>query len=384
MIKYQNLKQVNDSFGDELMAAVRGVVRSGWYVRGQEVEAFEHEFADYCGTTYCVGVGNGLDALTLILECWKEMYRWNDGDEVIVPDNTFIATVLAIIRAGLKPVLAEPTVKWAVIDDSGIKSLITDRTRVIIPVHLYGQMCEMDTINRIARKHHLKVLEDACQAHGALYNSCNGVELTSLFGRRAGNNGDAAAFSFYPGKNLGGMGDGGAVTTNDLSLAEMVRMKANYGSRVKYSHETLGMNSRLDELQAAILRVKLRRLDKDNLRRIEIAEYYSSHICHPTVEVVPFVAGGSHVFHVYPIKCKNRESLRSILLKNGIETLVHYPIPVHRQNAYLNLVSDNGAENLAFPVSDMWANEEISLPISQAMTDSQVEYVVDCINQNIF
>lgn len=384
MIKYQNLKQVNDSFGDELMSAVREVVRSGWYVRGQEVEAFEHEFADYCGTTYCVGVGNGLDALTLVLDSWKEMYGWNDGDEVIVPDNTFMATVLAVIRVGLKPILAEPQIKWAVIDESRIKSLITERTRVIIPVHLYGQMCEMDAINRIAKRHHLKVLEDASQAHGALYNSQNGLELTSLFGRRTGNNGDAGAFSFYPGKNLGCMGDGGAVTTNDLALAEMVRMKANYGSRTKYVHELLGMNSRLDEIQAAILRVKLKRLDKDNIRRLEIAEYYSTHICHPAVELVPFVSGGSHVYHVYPIKCKNREYLRSLLLKNGVETLIHYPVPVHRQKAYMEAVSGGSHGGLDFPISDMWANDEVSLPISQSMTDKQVQFVVDCINQNIF
>lgn len=376
-VKYQDLKGVNETFGDDVVDAVRRVVRSGWYIKGSEVEAFENEFAEYCGTKYCVGVGNGLDALTLVLESWKDMYGWTDGDEVVVPANTFIATVLAIVRAGMKPVLVEPRLDAAIIDESQISKVLTPRTRVLLPVHLYGQICQMDAINHIAIRHKLKVLEDACQAHGAIYNSQKGLELASLFGRRAGNNGDAAAFSFYPGKNLGAMGDAGAVTTNDRELADMVRKKANYGSLQKYEHEVIGVNSRLDEVQAAVLRVKLKRLDKDNMRRRDIARYYAEHICHPAVQLIPYVADGSHVYHIYAIRCKNRNYLQQLLREQGVETLIHYPHPIHQQPAF-------NMQGAAFPVAERWSNEELSLPISQSMTDEQVEYVVECINQNIF
>lgn len=383
-VKYQDLQAVNASFGDELFSTMRGVIKGGWYIRGTEVEKFEEEFADYCGTNYCIGVANGLEALQLVLESWKEMYGWNDGDEVIVPANTFIATVIAIQRARLKPVLAEPHIKFATIAESLINKLITDRTRAIIPVHLYGQICEMDTINRIARKHKLKVLEDACQAHGAIYCSQNELEVATLFGRRAGNNAHAAAFSFYPSKNLGALGDGGAVTTNDRDLADLVRIKANYGSRTKYEHLTQGMNSRLDEIQAAVLRVKLRRLDKDNMRRREIAHYYTTHICHPAIELIPYVGDGSHVYHVYAVKCKNRKYLQDLLLEHGVETLIHYPKPVHLQPAYAREAGGVEWTNGSFPVAESWANDELSLPINQSLTDEEVKYVVECINQNIF
>lgn len=377
-IKYLDIKKINSSFGDDLWKATNKVLHSGWFIKGSEVEAFEKEFAEFVGVKYCIGTGNGLDAITIILRAWKQMFGWNDGDEVIVPANTFIATVLAVTHAGLKPVLCEPHIDNPCIDETRIRELITDRTRAIIPVHLYGNICKMDIINKIAHTHHLRVLEDACQAHGAIYNSNVGLELMSLFGKRAGNNSDAAAFSFYPGKNLGCMGDGGAIVTNNFELSERVRGIANYGQSERYVHDFVGVNSRLDELQAAVLRVKLHRLDKDNQRRIEIADYYSSHICHPAIELIPFVGDNSHVYHIYPVKCKNREYLKKLLAENNIETQIHYPVPVHRQKAYPEFAE------LSLPITEQWADEELSLPISPVMTDEEVKKVVDCINQNIF
>lgn len=378
MIPYFDLQRLNATFGDDLNKAAQRVMRSGWYIKGNEVERFEHEYAEYVGTRYCVTTGNGLDALTAVLLAWKQLHAWADGDEVILPDNTFIATALAVTRAGLTPVLCEPHIDRPTIDDSRIQQLITPRTRAIIPVHLYGKMANMDAINRIAHRHHLLVLEDACQAHGAIYNSNVGLQLASLFGKRAGNNADAAAFSFYPIKNLGCLGDGGAVTTDNRELAERVRALTNYGQTSKYVHDYEGFNSRLDEMQAALLRVKLPRLDRDNARRVEIARYYSTHICHPAVELLPFDDDMSHVYHVFAIRCKNRTRLQAILTEQGIQTMTHYPIPIHRQKAYAHL------QTLQLPVSDAWADEELSLPISPAMSDEEVMRVVDAINQNIY
>ena len=378
MIKYFDLKRINASFGDDLKTALSRAVNSGWYIRGREVEQFENEFAAYVGTNHCIGVGNGLDALTAVLMAWKQLYHWDEKDEIILPDNTFIATALAVTRAGLTPVLCEPHRDIPTIDETQIEQHITPRTRVIIPVHLYGLMCNMDAINKIAKKHRLKVLEDACQAHGAIYHSNSQLQLSTLFGRRAGNYSDAAAFSFYPAKNLGCMGDGGAVTTNDAELAERVRAITNYGQTEKYRHDYDGFNSRLDELQAAVLSVKLRRLDKDNTRRIEIAHYYSTHICHPAVELLPDITDNSHVYHIYAIKCKNRNYLQQLLLEHGIQTQVHYPVSIHRQKAYSQYA------NLRMPIADHWADDELSLPLSPLMTDEEVQTVVDTVNQNIF
>ena len=378
MIKYFDLKRINASFGDDLKTALSRAVNSGWYIRGREVEQFENEFAAYVGTNHCIGVGNGLDALTAVLMAWKQLYHWDEKDEVILPDNTFIATALAVTRAGLTPVLCEPHRDIPTIDETQIEQHITPHTRVIIPVHLYGLMCNMDAINKIAKKHRLKVLEDACQAHGAIYHSNSQLQLSTLFGRRAGNYSDAAAFSFYPAKNLGCMGDGGAVTTNDAELAERVRAITNYGQTEKYQHDYDGFNSRLDELQAAVLSVKLRRLDRDNTRRIEIAHYYSTHICHPAVELLPDITDNSHVYHIYAIKCKNRNYLQQLLLEHGIQTQVHYPVSIHRQKAYSQYA------NLRLPIADHWADDELSLPLSPLMTDEEVQTVVDTVNQNIF
>ncbi len=378
MIHYYDLKRVNDSFGNDLYNAANSVLHSGWFVKGKEVEAFEREYADYVGVRYCVGVGNGLDALTAVLLAWKQMYGWADNDEVILPANTYIATALAVSRIGLRPVFCEPHVDVPTIDETQLESLITPRTRAIIPVHLYGLMCRMDQINKIARKHGLKVLEDACQAHGAFHYSGGGQELWSLFGMRAGNIGDAAAFSFYPAKNLGCLGDGGAVTTNDAELATVVRSITNYGQTSKYVHDRIGFNSRLDEVQAAVLRVKLGRLDKDNRRRMEIAHYYSTHISNPAVQLLPDITDSSHVYHIYAIRCHNRNQLKDSLLEQGVECLIHYPTPIHKQKAY------SECSALQLPVAERWSDEELSLPLSPVMTDEEVRQVVDCINQNIF
>lgn len=376
MIQYYDLKKVNESFGRELSDAVCGVVRSGWYVGGKEVEAFEREFAEYVGTRFCIGVGNGLDALTAVLLAWKQMYGWHDGDEVILPANTFIATALAVSRVGLKPVFCDAHADVPVIDETEIEALVTPRTRAVIPVHLYGMMCRMDRIDAIAHKYGLKVLEDACQAHGAVSGEARqGCGQSCV---RAGHAGDAAAFSFYPAKNLGCMGDGGAVTTDDGELAAFVRSVSNYGQTVKYVHDRLGFNSRLDEVQAAVLRVKLRRLDSDNVRRREIAHYYSTHISHPSIELLPDITGGSHVYHIYAVRCTDRERLRTLLLEKGVECLVHYPIPLHRQKAYADCAS------MRFPAAERWAASELSLPVSQVMTDGEIRQVVDCINRSIF
>lgn len=373
-IKFNDLKRVNDSFGQELKTAIDGVMQSGWYIKGRQTELFEGEFAEYVGTKYCIGTGNGLDALSLILQTWKEMYGWTDGDEVIVPSHTFVATVLAISRIGLRPVFCDVNAVHALIDETLIEGLVTYRTRAIMPVHLYGRMCNMDAILEIAHRHGLKVCEDACQAHGAIYSSSIKMDLTSMFGNRAGSIGDAAAFSFYPGKNLGCLGDGGCITTNNADEAVVMRKMANYGQSDKYVHELKGFNSRLDELQAAVLRVKLRRLDKDNCRRLELAKYYCENIHNEWIKLPSYEHDMSNVYHVFPIRCKNRDNLWSCLRSHGVETLIHYPTPVHRQQAYKEHAF------LHLPISEGWAAEELSLPMNCILKDEEVEYVVDCLN----
>ena len=325
-VDFLNLQRVNESFGSELKEAVNRVVSGGWYLLHTEVEAFEREFADYLGVKHCVGCGNGLDALTLVLMAWKEQLGWQDGDEVIVPSNTFIATVLAVSRAGLKPVFCEPNLEDALIDVNRIEALITEHTRCIIPVHLYGQTCDMERIMQIAKAHGLKVLEDACQAHGA-----EGVAHEEL--------------------------------------AQLVRSLANYGQSVKYTHICKGVNSRLDEVQAAVLRVKLRRLDKDNARRREIASYYHENL--KGIVSVPRIPAhpSRHVFHVYAIRTEHRDELQKSLREKGIQTLIHYPIPPHRQQAYREF------QHLHLPIAEEWGRTELSLPMSPVMTDEEVEAV---------
>ena len=363
MIRYCDLKTINDRYEPQLTEAIVKAAQSGWYIRGKECERFEQAFAAYCGCRHCIGMGNGLDALTIILRAYCEIGAMQPGDEVIVPANTYIATILSIIEAGLKPVLCEPCANSCNIDTTLIEDLITEHTRAIMPVHLYGLAADMDKINEIAARHSLKVIEDSAQAHGAIYN-----------GKRTGNLGDAAAFSFYPGKNLGALGDGGAITTNDTELAETARAIANYGSHKKYINIHKGVNSRLDEIQAAALRVKLQYLDADNARRREIAQRYINNIDNPHVTLPVADNGGNHVYHIFAVTSPQRDKLQQHLQDHGIETLIHYPVPPHKQAALKEL------GELELPVTEHIHACELSLPCHPAMSDSDVDTVITAIN----
>lgn len=362
-VDFLNLQRVNASFGTSLSDAVLRVIESGWYLHGSETAAFENEWAEYIGVKHCIGCGNGLDALTLVLLAWRDMEGWKEDDEVLVPANTFIATVLAISRAGLRPILCEPNPNDALLNPQELSKHLSARTRCIIPVHLYGRVCNMPAIQKFSESYGLKILEDACQAHGA-----------SLLGTKAGAWGHAAAFSFYPGKNLGALGDGGCVTTNDDTLAFHVRTWANYGERTRYVCEQKGLNSRLDELQAAVLRIKLQRLDADNQRRCAIAQTYLDRL--PS-SILPFKnlvhANDTSVFHIFPVRVPHRDEVRAALAQLGVMTQVHYPIPSHRQQAYKKYA------HLSLPITESWANEELSLPISPVMTDTEVDYVINSV-----
>ena len=363
-IKYLDLKQINNSFEPELSDEVTRVVRGGWYLLGKENERFSRHFSAYVGTKCCVPVANGLEALTIILLAYKHLLGWQDGDEIIVPSNTYIATILAVTNAGLTPVLCEPHLSDYLIDSNLIEDCITERSRAILPVHLYGRVCDMDSICEIARKHNLRVVEDAAQAHGARYR-----------GLAAGALSDAAGFSFYPGKNLGALGDAGCVTTDDEELAAIVRSIANYGSREKYVNEYKGLNSRMDEVQAAVLCVKLKRLDEDNHRRREIAMLYDTGIQNPLItKPQPTKDPDENVFHVYPVRCPKRDVLKDYLSQQGIETIIHYPIPPHKQKAYQEW---NGQK---FPISERIHQEILSLPISPLLTDNQIQRIIDAVN----
>ena len=368
MIEFLNLKAVNDKNKVALQQAMERVLDSGWYILGQEVKNFESAFAAYCGTVHCIGVANGLDALILILEGYKQMGFMQDGDEVIVPSNTYIASILAISKAGLTPVLAEPDIHTYLINPAVIEEKITSRTRAIMPVHLYGQLCDMDAINEIAKKHNLKVIEDSAQSQGAIYK-----------GKRSGNLGHASGFSFYPGKNLGALGDAGAITTNDDDLAATLKELRNYGSHVKYQNLYKGINSRLDEMQAAMLSVKLNYLDAENQHRRNVAAYYASNINNENI-VLPISRDTaviellSHVWHIFAIRTTNRNKFQQYLLENGIQTVIHYPIPPHKQVAYKEW------NELSFPVSELIHHEIISLPISPIMQPAEYEKVVKVVN----
>lgn len=358
-VPFLDLKSINLSYRDDLHSALDRVLDSGSFILGKETENFEEEFASYCNVNYCIGVANGLEALHLVLRAWGV----GPGDEVIVPANTFIATWLAVSHAGATPIAVEPDPATYNIDPARIEAAITPRTRAIIPVHLYGQPADMEAIMAIAGKHELKVLEDAAQAHGARYQ-----------GRRTGGLGHAAGFSFYPGKNLGALGDGGAVTTDDADLADRIRVLRNYGSRIKYRHEIKGFNSRLDELQAAFLRAKLLRLDADNARRKVIANRYQQGIKGDGI-IMPIVRPWADpVWHLYVIRTKQRDDLKNRLDAIGIGSLIHYPIPPHFQEAYKssNLIAEN-----TYPMAEQMANEVISLPISPHLTDDQVDKVIE-------
>lgn len=363
-VMYLDLKKINNAFEPLLSDEVSRVVQGGWYLLGEENKRFSSHFSDYIGAKYCVPVGNGLEALTLIFRAYKELLGWQDGDEVIVPSNTYIASILSISNAGLHPVLCEPKLDTYLIDPENIEPLITARTRAILPVHLYGRVCDMQAIEEIAQRYSLKVVEDVAQAHGACFH-----------GVKAGNLGDAAGFSFYPGKNLGALGDAGCVCTNDELLAGVVRTLANYGSAEKYVNEYKGYNSRMDELQAAVLCVKLPRLDADNERRRELASIYEAGITNPLI-IKPELTRDpfENVFHIYPIRCPRRELLQNHLKNQGIQTLVHYPIPPHKQGAYQEW------KDLSYPISERIHKEILSLPISPVLTDEEANRVIDALN----
>jgi dTDP-4-amino-4,6-dideoxygalactose transaminase len=363
MVPFLDLKSINLTYQVELKKALDEVLSSGWFILGNQVKLFERELADYCGVKHCIGVANGLDALILILEGYKEMGALAEGDEVIVPSNTYIASILAVSKAGLVPVLVEPDISTYLIDVQKIEEKLTGKSKAILPVHLYGQLCNMSAINEIAVKYSLKIIEDSAQSHGAIQA-----------GKRSGNLGDASGFSFYPGKNLGALGDGGAVTTNDDQLAETIKALRNYGSHVKYQNLFKGINSRLDELQAAFLRIKLKQLDVITEQRRKVAQFYLEQIKNPLVTIPSVVSNESHVWHLFVIRVSNRNDFQNYLFSNGIQTVIHYPIPPHKQPAYKEWGT------WRFPLSEQIHKEVISLPISEVISKEEQQKVVEVIN----
>ncbi|WP_063660037.1 DegT/DnrJ/EryC1/StrS family aminotransferase [Aliivibrio fischeri] len=363
MIPFLELKKINEQYSEELKDACSRVIDSGWYIMGSELNAFEQEFATYCGTDYSIGVANGLDALELTLRAWKELGKLKDGDEVIVPSNTYIASILAISENNLTPVLAEPSIDTFNLTVESISACLTDKTKVILPVHLYGQISPMKEIMALAREKKLLVLEDCAQAHGAI-----------IEGKKAGSWGDAGAFSFYPGKNLGALGDAGAITSNDFEVTKVIRSLRNYGSCEKYKNEFKGVNSRLDEIQAAMLRCKLKYLESETKIRRGVAEMYlngiaNSHVCLPKV-----VEAERHVWHLFVLRVEQRKKFVDYLDSHGIQTLVHYPIPPHKQKAYSEMSHHH------YPISEKLHNQVVSLPISQVLDRESVEYIINIIN----
>lgn len=359
MINFLNLHKINERFRNEIDERITQVLDSGWYILGEQVRVFEKNFANFCGVKHCIGCANGLDALNLIIKA----YGFSTGDEIIVPANTYIASILAISQNGCTPVLVEPDIDTYNINPDLIEEKITENTKAIMVVHLYGQAVEMEKIWQLAKKYNLKVIEDSAQAHGTIYK-----------GKRAGNLGDASGFSFYPGKNLGCMGDGGCVTTNDDELAYRIRAIANYGSDYKYHHIFKGTNSRLDEIQAAVLDIKLKHLDEDNKRRREIAKFYRENIKNPNIILPQLKEEENHVWHIFAVRVNDRDKLKKYLEGNGIETNIHYPTAPHKQECYKEL------EHLSFPVSEKIHKQVLSLPISPVLTRNEVMQVVEVIN----
>lgn len=375
-IPYLSLQKVTAMHLDEIEAAVNKVVESGWYLKGEATSRFEADFADYIGTSYCVGCGNGLDALTLIFRAYKEMGVLHNGDEVIVPANTFIASILAITENGLKPVLVDPWVHNLEINETLIEDAITEKTRAVLLVHMYGRNAWTPGIQAICDRWHLKLIEDNAQACGS--NS----QFINHNSKLTGSLGAAAAHSFYPGKNLGALGDAGAVTTNSKELADMIRTLGNYGSSSKYVFPYKGRNSRMDEVQAAVLDVKLKYLDGENARRREIAGYYYSHISNPDILMLPGktgweISGGNDTecnYHIFPILCAHRDEMQAFLREKGVGTAIHYPIPPHKQGCYKEL------DGLVLPATEAVHKQELSLPCNQTMTDEEAAYVCQCVN----
>ena len=373
MIKFLDLKKINAQYETAFQDKLKSVLERGWYILGNEVKEFESNFANYCGTKHCIGVGNGFDALVLIFKAYIQLGKLQKGDEVIVPANTYIASILAILQADLIPVLVEPKLETYNINPDLIQEKITPKTKAILVVHLYGQLAEMDAINQIARQNNLVVVEDAAQAQGAKMNCEFGIANYGM--RNSGNLSHAAAFSFYPGKNLGALGDGGAVTTNDTELANVIQSIRNYGSTTKYYNEYIGVNSRLDELQAAILNVKLPNLDAENIIRRAIAQRYLSEIKNEKILLPFWDFSDNHVFHLFVIRTENRNELQQYLLENGIETIIHYPVPPHKQIAF------EFWNHLSFPITEKIHNEVLSLPISPVLTMEEVNFIVGILNK---
>ena len=368
MISFLDLKNINQQYRQQLIEACTRVIDSGWYIGGTELEQFEQNFAKYCGTQYAIGVANGLDALILTLRAWKELGKLQDGDEVIVPSNTYIASILAISANQLKPVLVEPNPNTFNLDPAKIEAALTEKTKVILPVHLYGQLADMPKIMQIAKQHNLLVLEDSAQSHGA-----------QIQGKKAGNWGDASGFSFYPGKNLGALGDAGAVTTNDAELATMLKALRNYGSHEKYKNLVPGVNSRLDEIQAAMLDVKLKYLDQETQHRRHIAGLYLNGIKNPLIQLplgdVNAESYMQHVWHLFVIRTNQREALQQYLLNHGVQTLIHYPIPPHKQQAYKEW------NNLNYPISEQIHDEVLSLPMGPTLSAVDAERIIALCNE---
>lgn len=364
MIKFLDLKKITEKNSEEIEKVVTDIIRSGWYLQGEANKKFEADYSSYIGTKYTIGCANGLDALVWIYRAYIEMGIMQKGDEVIVPANTYIASILAITDNGLIPVLVEPNIDTLEIDDQKIESAITERTKSILIVHLYGRNAYTSHIGDLCKKYNLKLVEDNAQAHGCMFN-----------GKRTGSLGDAAGHSFYPGKNLGALGDGGAVTTNDKELADTIRALANYGSQKKYVFKYKGRNSRLDEIQAAVLDVKLNYLDQDNTRRKDIGAYYYKNINNPFIKLPKQLPTEENVFHIFPILCTQRDRLQEYLTNNGIQTLIHYPIPPHKQECYQEW------NNQSYPISEQIHLQELSIPISPVMTDEEMKEVVKIINK---
>ncbi len=371
MIKFLDLQKINLVYQEQFHEKMKLVLDKGWFILGDEVKTFETNFANYCGTKYCIGVGNGLDALVLIFKGYIQLGKLQKGDEVIVPANTYIASILAILQADLVPILVEPRLDTYNINPNLIADKITSKTKAILAVHLYGQLAEMQAINAIANQYNLIVVEDAAQAHGSVSVVPSAVEGQL----KAGNLSDAAAFSFYPGKNLGALGDAGAITTNDDALAKVINALRNYGSEKKYHNEFIGINSRLDELQAAFLNVKLSHLDADNQKRRNIAKRYLTEITNSKINLPYWDFSSNHVFHLFVIRTENRAALQEYLWQNDIETMIHYPIPTHQQKAF----ADWNA--LSFPITEQIHVEVLSLPISPVMKTEEVDFIIDVINK---
>ena len=364
MVPFLDLERINRQYQDEINQTALNVLESGWYIRGKECQNFELQYAKYCGSKHCVGVGNGLDAIRLILSSYIELGVFNRGDEIIVPANTYIASILAITESGLTPILVEPNIENYNIDINGLENKITSKTKAILAVHLYGQVCDMEALKAIATIYNLKIIDDAAQAHGGIYN-----------GIKTGNLCDATAFSFYPTKNLGAIGDAGAITTNDKELADTIKSIANYGSAQKYINQYKGINSRLDEIQAAILTIKLNYLDNDIKKKQDIAQYYLNNITNSKIVLPSYKNEKEHTFHMFVVRTNERDAFQNYLSETGIQTQIHYPIPPHKQEAYKEW------SKISLPITEEIHHTVLSLPLFVGMTDREINEVVEAINK---